>query len=120
MNTMGDTFRAKSREARAGADTLVGTPEFATDPKTQMLATVGYVRAVVLSDLADLVDYLRGAKGVDTAAERRKAIMERNDAIRKAAARRDWTEFDRLVESFGGSGGSSGGQEGGITAGGNQ
>lgn len=114
---MGDTFRAKSREAKSGADTLVGTPEFATDPKTQMLATVGYVRAMVLNDLADMVDYLRGSKGVDVAAERRKAIMERNDAIRRAAAKRDWTEFDRLVESFGGSGGTS---EGSGTQGGNQ
>ena len=108
MPTLGDDFRVRAAEQHQAALTLLESTEFATDPKKRAAFVVGKVTANTLQLLGELVDYLHGTEVMTVAEARRAEIMERNDAIRNAAAAGEWSEFDRLVKEFGTEGGSGG------------
>jgi hypothetical protein len=107
--SLADEFRTRAKEHRDAANSLIDASAILTD-RNHVAATVGHVTAQLYTALADMEDYHHRAEEVESATARRRAILERNDAIRKAAARGDWDEFDRLtgIESDA-SGSTSGG-----------
>lgn len=116
-NNLGDMFRARAKEYRDAANSVLEAPGFGTDPKILVTVIVGHVHANTLECIADLSEYLRSADQLDANALRRRAILEKNNAIRQAAARGDWAAFDRLTSEplfpgDGGGGSSSSGQGG--------
>ena len=104
-------YREQAVAERQAAKVLLDSDKLPLDVKTQIATVVGFCNANTLEALADLVDQLQLTIPIDPAMQRRRAIMERNDAIRKAAAKAsvkgDWSEFDKLVAGSGGDGGSS-------------
>ena len=104
MQSLGENFRSRSAEQHENALALLKSPEFITDPEKQAMFVVGKLTANVLHVLGEMVDYLDGAGKMNAADDRRTKILERNDAIRNAAASGNWEEFDRLVSQFGKSG----------------
>jgi hypothetical protein len=111
MTAFSESLRARAKQLREAANTLLGAEDYATNHEKQCAAIVGQVTANVQESLADLADYLRSTDAVDLATQRRRAILEKNDAIRRAAASSNWAEFDRLTgfESSGSSGDGQGG-----------
>lgn len=109
-------FRNRARQQREAANVLLAGSEILTDPKKQVAATVGHVASHLFDALADLVEYQQADLEGDTMASRRRAILERNNAIRKAAARGDWNEFDRLTGITPGDSADSGGSPPGGNA----
>lgn len=95
---LADHFRAKAKLQRDAANTLLGAGDFDTSAEKQVAATVGQVNANTLEALADLIEYQHATESGGSLAAKRRAILERNDAIRRAAARGQWDEFDRLTE----------------------
>jgi len=97
VSALGDEFRRRAKDQREAANTILAAADLQTSAEKQITATVGHVNANLLDALADLVDYDQAKNGADRLAVRRLTILERNDAIRTAAARGDWAEFDRLA-----------------------
>lgn len=97
-------FTSKAAEYRNQSAMLMDADDLDTNTTKQIAATVGLVSANMFEGLAMLAAMM-GAPAPDPAMERRRAILERNDAIRTAAARGDWDEFDKLVSGNGASGG---------------
>jgi hypothetical protein len=95
--TLPETYRQRAKEQRDAANGLIDEPDILSNATKLISAIVGHVNASVMESLADVMDYQRGAAGVDSATAKRHAIIQRNEAIRLAAARGDWSEFDRLA-----------------------
>ena len=112
MNLSTD-FRERAEQQRAAATVVLESTEFDRNPRKQAAAIVGQVNATVFDALADMVDYLRNCEKIDDVAARRRAILERNDAIRRAAAVGNWDEFDKLTGVTGDGSSSSDAQDGG-------
>ena len=116
--SLAEEFRQRAKEQIGGSSALFEADDFERSAKKQALAVIGQVNATVLEGLADVVDLLDtiatlGGSGSSPANERRVKLLKVNDAIRKAAAKRDWNEFDRLTAELAGivgpgSGGPSG------------
>lgn len=98
--TLGEDFRSRAKQMRADGETLLGSELFGSDPKVRLKAAIGFVSAVVLETAADLCDYLRSAQAIDAGVEQRIRIFKRMSAVRMAAAKGDWDEFDRLAAGF--------------------
>jgi hypothetical protein len=90
-------FRQRAVQQRDASFVLVNADDFEQKPRNQVAAIVGQLNATIYDALADTIDYLRGGERIDAIADRRRAILERNDAIRRAAASGNWNEFDRLT-----------------------
>jgi len=101
MPTLPDEFRAKAKEQVAASAAMFEAEDFDASAKKQALAVIGQVNATVYSALADAMDYVRLSVGSESSLARTAAFLRRNHAIRKAAARGDWNEFDRLVADGG-------------------
>ena len=100
MAELSDVFRRRSQEQAASSAALFDEEDFDENPKKQALAIIGQVNATVLDAFADVLDNstLLGKSAAASALfERRKKVLERNDAIRMAAAKGEWDEFDRLA-----------------------
>lgn len=101
-------FAALASESHAAAQQLLEK----LSEGEQRLATViiGFVSARLYSALSDLAG-AQGVSGESPESQRRRQIMERSDAIRRAGAEAlisgDWSEFDRLAT--GDAGGSAAG-----------
>lgn len=102
--SLADSFRSRAKQQRDLANELITTQPLIRqdadgkfDAQNLVTAIVGHLNATILETNADAMDYLRVTTGEDSLISRRKRIMERNDAIRTAAARGDWEEFDRLA-----------------------
>lgn len=98
---LADDFRAKAKQNVEGSTALLDAPDFATDPKKQVLAVIGQVNATIYSALADTLEQPSGSAGADPMLALRKSIIEKNNAVRKAAAygysTGDWSGFDKLT-----------------------
>jgi hypothetical protein len=101
MNALATKFRESAREKSDLADKIMAETSFAADPKNQITVVVGKVVAHMLVALADVLEFQDGARQIDGKAERRRQSLEKNDAIRRAAAAGNWDEFDQLVAGFG-------------------
>jgi len=102
-------FRKRAANQREAATTLLDGADIATDPKKQIAATVGYVASYLYDALADLVEYQAAVEAGGTLTAQRRAVLERNSAMRRAAAQGNWDEFDRLAgidDAHAGTGGS--------------
>ena len=106
-------FRQRAAQQRAASSVLVDADDFEQKPRNQVAAIVGQLNATIYDALADTIDYLRGGEKIDMLADRRRAILERNDAIRRAAASGNWDEFDRLTGNAGTSSPGSDATDGG-------
>ena len=80
---------------------LLNSDDLNTDRKKQVAATVALTSANVFSALADLMDFLRVSATSDPLMLKRQQLIEKNDAIRKAAADAfvtgNWVNFDKLT-----------------------
>jgi hypothetical protein len=101
VNLFSSELHRRASDQRAAAAVMLESVDLGTEPKKQVTAIVGFCTANVLDALADVLDYLRESPGLDAKMAERRKIMERNDAIRRAAAKGDWAEFDRLVGDSG-------------------
>lgn len=101
--SLSDKWREKAASNTEGSNALFDEADFATNPKKQVLATIGQVNATIYSALADLLDDLsvQRSAGADAVTEKRRAMLRRTNDIRTAAARGDWDEFDRLAAGDG-------------------
>ncbi|WP_068130847.1 hypothetical protein [Roseimaritima ulvae] len=119
-----DELRSRAVEQRKLANALITDKQLIravvepdgttrTDATNLLMAIVGQINATILESTADSLDYLRVATGEDSMVARRKAILERNDAVRTAAAigstTGNWDEFNRLTGIATPGGDSSGG-----------
>ena len=98
-----EAWRQEAAELR-GATGKMLAPENAEalkDDQRQFIAAIlGRVEAFVLEAKADIVETMIAAAGsADPVMVKRRSIMEKNDAIRKAAASGNWVEFDRLTSA---------------------
>ena len=111
--SLSDKFRQKASDQSAASLQMFEAEDFERSAKKQALAVIGQVNATLLDGLADVVDHLTllAASGGGQANEKRLTILRTNDAIRRAAAKGDWSEFDRLSAELAGI-------VGGATAGG--
>lgn len=107
MSAFSDELRARAKALRADADVLLasGNSEvLSKDIRQQIAVVISRVGAIVLESNADLADYLQHTAVMDESMTKRKTIMEKNDAIRRASANAyrngDWSEFDKLVKQF--------------------
>ena len=100
MQPLVKKFRTMATEQATASMQLKGSDDFATNPMTQSLFIVGQVAAKMYHALADVVEAMSAQEQQDPMAWRR-AIIERNQAIREAAANasitQDWSKFDQLV-----------------------
>ena len=62
-----------------------------------VVTLTAYTNAMAFQILDELLTSMNAGRVVDGIGERRRKILERNDAIRVAAARGNWNEFDRLT-----------------------
>jgi len=97
MAGLPDSFRQRGKESNDASRAMLEAGDFEQSAHKQAMAIIGQVNAALFFALADMMDYLRTTTGTDSALERRRAILQRNDAIRKAAATGNWDEFDRLT-----------------------
>lgn len=97
MAAISDDFRARAKQQAEASIALFDSADFDAKPKTQALAIIGQVNATLYTALADMADYLRTSAGADRLSARTGTLLKRNDAIRQAAAKGDWVEFDKLV-----------------------
>ena len=104
MSALGDDLRKRSAEQQGAAAELLDSPEFGTSPKLQSLFVVGQTTANILEALADVADYQQADSVRSKLDERTQALLERNNAIRTAAAAgfasNDWSRFDGLLEQY--------------------
>ena len=109
---LSEKFREEAKRQREAAGVLLKAEGFDRDVTKQVAAIVGLCEANMLSALADVVEFLRETVPMDSQMAKRRAIIDRNDIVRKAAARAsqngDWSEFDRIVAGEGGVGGPGG------------
>lgn len=96
MSRLAKQYRDLAAEHNSAARSLYDSDTFITDTRKQTNAVVGFVSSKLYHALADMVEYFEGKEQLDPKIAQRKAILERNEAIRKAAARGDWDEFDKL------------------------
>lgn len=94
---LAEDFRARAKAQREAANTLLGAADLKSNAEKQIAATVGQVNATLLEALADVLDYQKAADRLSPLAARRQTILEKNNAVRIAAARGQWEEFDRLT-----------------------
>ena len=99
MATLSESFRQHAVEQRKASNVLMeANPTLGQISTEKLVASiVGQVNANALETMADALDYLQKTAGSDGLLDRRRKILERNDAIRTAAAKGDWNEFDKLV-----------------------
>lgn len=100
MAELSETFRRRSKEQSESSLALFAEADFDTNAKKQAMFVIGQVNATMLDALADVLDNgtLLGKSAAASALfERRRKVLERNDAIRLAAAKGEWDEFDRLA-----------------------
>jgi hypothetical protein len=109
--TLADDFRSRAEEQRESAHSLLGAVDIETSASKRITAVVGFVNASTLEALADLADYLRQGVQLTRLSDRQRKALEKNDAIRIAAATGDWNRFDELISERGAAG--SDGTEGG-------
>jgi hypothetical protein len=95
-----EDFKKLANEQRKSAQVLLESVEISTDPKKQIATVVGLVTANMYEALADISEYLKGAERLDDILNTRKQIAEQNHALRLAAARGDWDEYDRITLNF--------------------
>ena len=100
--TLPEEFRARAAEVKKDALILLAAPDILTKADKLIGAIVGMVDAKVLEALASVVEYQEQVNNPNPRVARLRAIMQRNDAIRQAAAKGsstgNWSEFDELVE----------------------
>jgi len=108
MNDLARDFERRAEEQLKAAIAIYESVDFNTNPKKQATFVVGKTTANLFAMLAELTAYLKATDEMDEMTIRRKEIMERNNAIRIAAAAGKWDEFDRLVAEFSGGGGAGG------------
>ena len=100
MATLADKFREEAAEYRTAANALIGAEDILTRADKLVPAIVGHVHANTLEALAELTNYIHFKDGMSGLTVQRKAIIDRSEAIRKAAAigatTGDWSEFDKL------------------------
>ena len=109
-----DDLRQEASEQRELANDLIGNHPLirtkvdgdgleSTDATNLVSVIVGHVNATMMETIADLTDFL-STGNVAGLNPQRQAAIDRNDAIRKAAARAhatgDWNEFDKLTNRF--------------------
>lgn len=107
MTIFTDQWRADAKTLRDAADKLLSeenAESLAKDIRLQMTAVIGKIGAMVLEAKSDILDYLVKAGAVDAEMQKRQSIMEKNDAIRRAASKGaisgDWSEFDKLSKQL--------------------
>lgn len=108
MNTLALDFERRAKEHAKSADDLYQSADFGVSPQKQALFVVGKLTSNLLYLMSEQMQFSKASGKTSEADARRQKIMERNNAIRDAAAADDWVEFDRLTESLG-SGDSPGG-----------
>lgn len=119
MTSLSDDFRQRAAKEREAANAMIESADFVRNPKKQVIAIVGHVRAGQFEALAEVVDYLRAAPGAGSFQARRAAISRQHSSIRNAVAKGEWDEFDRIVAEYTRTAGSgppgSDGTQGGDT-----
>ena len=103
MSALSDQMRARATEFRDGAATLLtdeNKSKLAADIHQQIAAIVGKVGALTLDAMADVIESGGAIAVLDAKTQRRKMILEKNDAIRRAAAAGKWDEVERLAAGF--------------------
>ncbi len=97
--SLADDFRARAKDQAEASAAIFALPDadFAASPKKQALAIIGQVNATTLRTVADAMDYLSRTIGSDSVTARLAAKLAENNAIRSAAAKGDWDEFNRIV-----------------------
>lgn len=104
---LAESFRQRAAEQRAIANALLEEADVMSKATKLVPAIVGHVNATMLEALADMVDYQQTKPVLDEAMERRKAILQRNNEMRLAAANGDWQRFDELAAGAGTTGGDA-------------
>ena len=101
MSLVSDNLRAEAKGQREAAAVLLNSDDLNTDRKKQIAATVALTSANVFVALADLMDVLRMSRTSDPVMLKRQQLIDKNDAIRKAAADAfasgNWGNFDKLT-----------------------
>lgn len=109
MSGLSEDFRSRAATQAEASAALFNEPDFQTNAKKQALAIIGQVNSTIYGGLADMLDTLPKAMGSESMLARRLESLRRNDAIRKAAAKGEWSEFDKLVAGLDTSGESTDG-----------
>jgi hypothetical protein len=103
MNPLSTDKRRLAAALRENADGILHADRrqaLQEDAFLQVMAIVGKVGAMVLEGDADILDAMWAQTVLDPLMEKRRALMEKNDAIRRAAATGDWSGFDKLSKQF--------------------
>lgn len=108
MTKLSDDFRQRAKTNAEGSNTLLAAEDFDTSPKKQALAIIGQVNATIYSALADMMDLGTGRHSA--LADSVSSRLALNSALRTAAAKGEWDEFNRLA-------GATGVADGGATNG---
>lgn len=104
--SLADDFRARAKANAEGSNSLFEAADFDTSPRKQVMATIGQVNATIYTALADKLEQSGSSAGAaDPMLALRKSIIEKNNAVRKAAAygysTGDWSNFDKLTSTDG-------------------
>lgn len=105
--SLADDFRQKSQSALDVSNTILQGELFQKEEnqvlKQAVFAIIGQLKGITLSALADMIDNdpLSALADKDVKMDRRLEILKKhatiNNAIRIAASKGNWDEFDRIV-----------------------
>ena len=100
--TSPDSYRKRAQEQHELASKLIEEADLLTN-KTKLVSTIiGFVNFNLFSAVADILEEIQSQSSLvhDPLMDQRKEILKRNSEIRHAAAKGDWSEFDRLVREI--------------------
>lgn len=113
--SLADDFRQKSQASLDVSNAILESQLFQLEENTVLkqavFAIIGQIKGITLSALADMIDHdpLSAIAEKDTKMDARLAILKKhaelNNAIRIAAAKGNWDEFDRITGEIAGDNG---------------